>query len=341
MKKGILLSLICLLTLCGCGKIPTLKNGEEAVITFAKDKEEHKISVEELYKELKDKFGLQATVNLIDNYVLETEFKDYIEEAKKIAENNIKVLRQNYSSDAELLETLRANTSYQTIEAYQEAIYINAIEGHAIEEYAKKEVTNEEIEKYYNEESKGDVEVYQILIPSDATDSMSTEDKKKAEDAAKAKATEVINKLDAAKDKLAEFKKLVKEDSKDEATKNKDGNLGFINYNDLDSNYDELLDAVYKLKDGEFSKEVITTELGYHVVYRNASKEKDTLENLKEEIRETLANKKLTEDKLISINALKYYRELYNTKIIDSELNRQYGIYLNNIINNASSTTSN
>ena len=84
-----------------------------------------------------------------------------------------------------------------------------------------------------------------------------------------------------------------------------------------------------------------SSDLGYHVVYRNASKEKDTLENLKEEIRETLANKKLTEDKLISINALKYYRELYNTKIIDSELNRQYGIYLNNIINNASATTSN
>ena len=44
MKKGLILSLICLLTLCGCGKIRTLQNGEEAVITFAKDEKEHKIT---------------------------------------------------------------------------------------------------------------------------------------------------------------------------------------------------------------------------------------------------------------------------------------------------------
>ena len=40
MKKCLLLGLICLLTLCGCGEIPKLQNGEEAVITFAKDETE-------------------------------------------------------------------------------------------------------------------------------------------------------------------------------------------------------------------------------------------------------------------------------------------------------------
>ena len=71
MKKGLLLSLICLLTLCGCGKIPTLQNGEEAVITFAKDDVEHKISAEELFEELKANFGLEATLKVIDTYILE------------------------------------------------------------------------------------------------------------------------------------------------------------------------------------------------------------------------------------------------------------------------------
>ena len=51
------------------------------------------------------------------------------------------------------------------------------------------------------------------------------------------------------------------------------------------------------------------------------------------------ANRKLEEDAEMSINSMKYYRKLYNMEIIDSELNRQYGIYLNNLINRATSTT--
>ncbi len=84
MKKKIILSLICLLTLCGCGKIPKLQNGEEAVITFAKGDVKHQISAEELYKELKDNFGLEATLKVIDTYILETEFADYKDEAQRV-----------------------------------------------------------------------------------------------------------------------------------------------------------------------------------------------------------------------------------------------------------------
>ena len=58
LKKILLLSTVCFTLLCGCGKIPKLKNGEEAVITFKKDKKEHKISADELYEELKNNFGL-------------------------------------------------------------------------------------------------------------------------------------------------------------------------------------------------------------------------------------------------------------------------------------------
>lgn len=333
MKKGLILSLICLLTLCGCGKIPTLQNGEEAVITFAKDENEHKISAEELYKELKNNFGLEATLKLIDTYVLETEFADYTEEAKENAENYIDAMIESYGDEATLLEAIQYNTNYSTIEAYEDYLYLSFMQSHALEEYAKIQVADKEIKAYYEDEAKGDVEVYHILITPKVTDDMSSDEKTKAEDEAKQKAKDIIERLNDADDKLAKFKELVKEYSEDETSKEKDGNLGYINYGDFDKNYDELLDAVYKLKDGKYSKDVITTELGYHVVYRNASKEKESLEDLKEEIIETLANRKMEEDSEISINSMKYYRKLYNMEIIDSELNRQYGIYLNNLIN--------
>jgi len=338
MKKGLLLSLICLLTLCGCGKIPKLKNGEEAVITFAKDDVKHVVSAEELYNELKTNFGLEATLKVIDTYILESEFKDYQDTAKKNAASYIDAMIESYGNETDLLNDIIANTNYNSIEGYEEYLYLSFMQSNAVTEYAKKQITDKEIEKYYKDEVKGDVEVYHILITPDVTDDMKSDEKTKAEEAAKTKAQDIIKRLNESDDALKTFKKLVKEYSEDEATKDKDGNLGFINYGDLDENYDELLDAVYKLEDGKYSKDVITTELGYHVIYRNASKEKEALKDIKDEIIETLANKLLETDAEISLNSMKYYRELYNLDIIDSELDRQYGIYLNNLANSLNNT---
>lgn len=335
MKKSLLLSLICILTLCGCGEIPKLQNGEEAVIIFAKDDKEHKISVEELYKELKTNFGLEATIKMIDTYVLETEFADYIKTAKDNASSYIDAMIESYGNEQALLNDIIANTNYNSIDGYEEYLYLSFLQSHAIEEYAKDQVTDKEIDTYYEDSVKGDVEVYHILVTPKVTDDMKTDEKTKAEDAAKTKVQDIIKRLKDSKDALKTFKELVKEYSEDEATKSKDGNLGFINYGDLDKAYDELIDAAYKLKDGEYSTEVITTELGYHVIYRNASKEKDKLKDIKDEIIETLANEKLTTDTELSLNSMKYYRELYNLKIVDTELDRQYGIYLNNLANQA------
>lgn len=339
MKKSIILSIICILFICGCGKTPTLSNGDEAVITFEKNNKEHMISANELYEELKNNFGLEATIKLIDTYVLEQEFKDYKEEAKTSAKNYIDSMIETYGNEKTLLEAIQNNTNYSSIEAYQDYLYLNFMQSHALEEYSKTLVTDKEIQKYYDEEAKGDVEVYQILITPEATDDMTSDEKKEAENKAKETVNEIIKKLNDSEDKLKTFKELVKKYSKDESSKDKDGNIGYINYGDLDENYDELLDSVYKLKDGEYSKKVITTELGYHIVYRNASKEKESLKKLKDEIIDVLAERKVESDKNISVNSLKYYRELYNMKIIDSTLDRQYGIYLNNLLNQNNNTS--
>lgn len=333
MKKGLLLSLICFTLLCGCGKTPKLQNGEEAIITFKKDDVEHKISAEDLFEELKANFGLEATVKMIDTYILETEFPDNIDNAKEMAKNYMKAMQDYYGDEEKLLSAIKSQTNYTSIEAYQEYLYVNFMESHATEEYAKTLVTDKEIEKYYQDETKGDVEVYHILITPKVTDNMSDEEKTAAEENAKTLAKDLIKKLDKADDKLEEFKKLAKENSDDEATKEVGGNLGYINYGDLSDSYNELLDAAYKLKNGEYNKTYVTTELGYHVIYRSNQKEKDSLENLKSSIIETLSKKKLNEDSSISLNSMKYYRKLYNLNIVDSTLNRQYGIYLNNLAN--------
>ena len=55
------------LQLVVCGKIPTLDNGEEAVITFDND---HMISVNEFYNTLKETYGLDTMFVLADTYIL-------------------------------------------------------------------------------------------------------------------------------------------------------------------------------------------------------------------------------------------------------------------------------
>ena len=46
------------------------------------------------------------------------------------------------------------------------------------------------------------------------------------------------------------------------------------------------------LKDGEYSKEPVKTSYGYHIVYRIDQKEKPALEDIKDQIKEEIADEK-------------------------------------------------
>lgn len=332
MKKKILFVLCLLLLLTGCGKIPTLKNGEEAVVTFEDGKN---ISVDELYNEMKNTYALSTLVKMIDTKVLETEFKDYIETAKNNAESYIKAIKENYESDEKLLADIQNYTGFSSIEAYQESLYLNYMQNHANEEYAKLQISDKDIEKYYKNDFVGDIEVSHILISPNVTDKMSDEEKEAAETAAYNKAQNLITQLKDAKDLKATFKKLAKENSDDEATKNDGGSLGKINKNTLGTSYKELVDAAYSIKDGELYKNVVTTELGYHVIIKTKSYDKKSLKDAKEEITTTLAKDLMNSDNTISIDALQYYRKEQGVEIQDSELQTQYANYIQNLLFNA------
>ena len=180
MKKVLILSAICLFALCGCGKIPKLANGEEAVITFKKDGKEHSISADELYELLKNNYGVDAVTNLLDKYILETEFPEYADSAKKEADSTVEALKLNYKDkENELLSLLQIYYGLNSVEAYGDFIYINSLRTHALDEYAKLQVSDKDIENYYNKEAKGDIEVYHILVTPKVTDGMSEDDQKK------------------------------------------------------------------------------------------------------------------------------------------------------------------
>ena len=328
MKKKICALCMLMLLTTGCGKIPQLSNGDDAVITYENG---HKISVNDLYEKVKNNYALESLITMSDTYILETEFEDYTSKAKEYAEAYVKALSEQNGGDEELLKLLQQYYGYSSIAAYQEYMYLSYLQSHAIEEYAKEQITDKEIEKYYNDTVKGDLDLSHILITADIKDGMKDDEKKGAENKAKETVNEIIEKLKKDDNVEEEFVKLVKEYKKDESRK-ENGSLGKITYGDLDETYDELLDAAYKLKDGEFSTSVITTELWYHVILRTKSYEKDTLDNLKDEIREKLANNLIKSSKDISLTGLQHYRKKYGMEIQDSELKKQYSTYIQNLL---------
>ena len=334
MKKKLVALCAIMLLASGCGKVPKLSNGDEAIVSF---KDGEKISVNDFYSKLKDEMGLNTLITMVDTYICETEFKDYKETASKNAQAYVDAFIEQYGGKDKFLEALQSQTNYQTIDAYQNYLYLANLQSHAIEEYAKTQITDKEIENYYNNDAIGDMEINHILITADVKDDAKDDEKKAAEETAKKTVNEIIEKLNTAKknkeDITETFTKLAKKYSKDESTKDKGGSLGKINFGDLDSKYDELLNTAKKLKDGEYSTSVITTELGYHVILKVKTYEKDTLENLKDEIVKKLADKYISDNQdSIGLTALQHYRKEYNMEIEDDEIKKQYSNYIQNAL---------
>ncbi len=341
MKKKVLILGVCSLLLCGCGKIPTLSNGDEAVVTF---KDGDMISANDFYEEIKNSFGLDTLLNMIDKYIFEAEFPDEMENGEAYAEAAIDQLRTNYETEEELLQALQYY-GYQTVEAYQNFVYISYMQNVAIEAYVKNNITEEELQDYYDNDVYPDMTISHILITPDVTDDMSDEEKEEAENTAKEQIENIIDELNEAKDNGEDiettFAKLAKEYSEDDDTKDDGGNLGEINIGSLDSNYDELIKAANSLKDGEYSTEVITTELGYHVILKTKTGEKASYDDSVDTMKDAITEDKLNNDQSLMVDAIRYYRDLYELDIVDSELDNQYSIYMNNLINTYENTSSN
>ena len=80
--KKILIGLFCILLLAGCGSVK-LTNGESAVVTF----NEGGISTDELYQLLKEKYGAENIMNLVDKYLLDKKYEDTTEQKDYVKQN--------------------------------------------------------------------------------------------------------------------------------------------------------------------------------------------------------------------------------------------------------------
>ena len=331
MKKKIIVLALCVLMISGCGKIPKLSNGDEAVVTL---KDGTMVSANELYEEIKKSAAtLDKMIEMVDKKILEDVYADKLEDAKADVDEQMAMLEQTYGDSLD--DLIKQNTNYSGADEYREALYINALRTFAINDYCKDQITEKQIKKYYDDEIVSDIKVSHILITSKATDAMTDDEKKAAEAEAKEKAQSIISELNKTdkSEVAAKFAELASAQSDDAATKNNGGSFGYINKDTLSTDYDELVDAAYSLKDGEYSTKVVTTELGYHVILRTGTKEKASLDDVRDTIVENLAQEYLSKNTVSYVKALQELRKEKGFDIVDSDLKTRYASYIQEELN--------
>lgn len=322
-KKIFALVLVLTLMLTGCGKVATLKNGEEVVAKM----DGKKITANDLYDELKKQGGAVTLTNMIDSFIVSKEIKTD-DDAESYADSQLSSYKQSYKSYGQDFGAALKSAGYSGEDEFKEELILEYKKNVVTENYVKDELKDDEIEKYYDDNIYGDIEARHILISPNTDDDMSDEEKEEAEKKAKKEAEDIIKKLD----KGEKFADLAKEYSDDEGTAEDGGKLT-VTYGSV---VDEFWDGVNELKDGEYSKKPVKSEYGYHIIYRIKQDKKPSLKEVKDDVIAKLVEEKMSEDSTLQTKALVALRKKYNLEISDDGLKSSY----DNTINSALSANS-
>lgn len=311
----------------GCGAIPTLKNGEQLVASL----DEGGVSADSLYEKLKDKYGAEEFVNLLDTEILNQKYKETDEE-KEYLNNQIDELKSSAKENNISYDDLLSYYGFKSDKDVKEYFRLTYRRDLAVNEYVQKDLKDSEIEKYYEDEVYGDIKVKHILIAPDTTDDMSSEEKEKAEKTAKKEAEDIIKKLKDGED----FDKLAKKYSDDSSNAKKGGDLGWISTGDMVEEFDA---AAFKLKKGKYTTSPVKTTYGYHIIYKVDEKDKPKLDEAKDDIIETLVKNKLNEDPTLYYTVLDKIRKDAGLKFEDKNLKTAYNKYMQNLKQQAKSSS--
>ena len=306
----------------GCEKKTELKGGEDELVTFKDSK--LNISTNDLYEKLKDKYGINFLIDMIDTNILNKEYEDS-DSINDYVDIQVNSLRNYYKTETEFLEYIN-NYGYKNVDELKEYFKLNYKRNLAVKDYLKTLISDDDITNYYNDKVTGDIEAKHILIEVKTTDSMTEDEKRTTKEDALKKAKEAITKLDEGKT----FEEVSKEYSDDDATKNNGGSMGFVNTLDLD---DVTRQELTKLEVGKYSTEPLETEYGYEIFLKVSVKDKPKLEEVKTHIIETLTNEKLTKDSKLQYKAMEYIRDKYEFSIKDEDLEIYYENTMNNLLN--------
>ncbi len=298
-------------------RIATLKNGEQPVVKVAGKT----YTADNLYKRMKDHYSVSQLLDEIDNDILTKKYPETDEmkkEVKSTAENYINMYKQYYNYTEE--QFLSAN-GFSSHDAYLDYLMLDNRRKKYEEEYVEKNLTDKEIEKYYNDNVYGDIKCEHVLVEVASEDSSTTSSSKsnklKDEDAKKL-AQEIIDKINDG----TSWKDIQKE-YKDKVTYE---NLGYQSWDsDLEASFK---DSLKKMDNKSYSTEPVKTSYGYHVIYRESQKKTPTLKQTKKKIIEKLVDEKIKNDSNLLYKALISLRKDKKINFSDTDMKAKYDAYI-------------
>lgn len=329
-KKKTLLFLSLLLIVAfittGCGKETDLKNGAKVAVSV----DSGKFTASEYYDEIKTD-NISKLVNMIDKSIFEKKYKKSNEEDEAV-KKQINQIKQYYGKDESTYKNvLQSYFGVESESELEDSLRLEYKKNLAVKDYIKKNIKDDEIQKYYNENIYGQVKASHILISSKVKDNATDEEKTKAENKAKKKAEKIIKQLNEG----ADFKELAKKYSSDDATASNGGDLGYF---DLDDMTEEFSNAVKKLNKDEYTKEPVKTTYGYHIILKTGEKDKPKLKKVKSDIIDKLTEQKLNNSKTLYYETLMDIRNENGIKWNDDTLKKAYEDYMNNLMKQANSS---
>ena len=296
-------------------RIPKTKNGEEILASI----DGLTITSDKLYSNLKDSYGTNQVINMIDEAIADDYVKELTKENEKYIDQVVDYYKQYADyygvSFEEFLSQYVGISGVTTEDEFRDYVTKDYKKTLAVKKYIGSTISEEELKKEFKENYKEKLTVRHILI--EVNDDTSEED-------AKAKAEELIKQLNEVKDDTDKLEKKFKDlayDNSDDTATYEDGGL----YKDFSKG--EVDESFYKaakdLKKGEYTAEPVKSQYGYHIIFKVSSKT-NKYEDVKDKIKDDLAEKKLNEDTTLQVSAWDKLRKKYNLKINDTDVKKAY-----------------
>lgn len=311
----ILVLAIIIVVLAFSKRIPKTKNGEEILASI----DGLTITSDKLYTNLKDSYGTDQLISMIDEAIAD----DYVKELTKENEEYIDQVVGYYKQYADyygvsfedFLTQYVGISGVTTEDEFRDYVTKDYKKTLAVKKYIGSTISEEELKKEFKENYKEKLTVRHILI--EVNDDTSEED-------AKAQAEDLIKQLDEVKDdadKLEEkFKDLAYDNSADTATYEDGGLFEDFSKGEVDESFYE---AAKNLKNGEYTAEPVKSQYGYHIILKVSSKT-NKYEEVKDEIKDALAEQQLNDDATLQVSAWDKLRKKYNLKINDTDVKKAY-----------------
>lgn len=301
-------------------RIATLKNGTQPVVTV----DGKTYTANDLYDQMKAHYSVSQLLDEIDNDLLTElypEDDEMNEEVEATAENYINMYQQYYNYTEE--EFLSAS-GFSSREDYLEYLKLDYRRQKYRDEYIEENLTDEEIQDYYDENVYGDINCQHILVEvasedtsSDDSSDDSDDSNKLSDEDAKKLAQEIIDKINDGTSWED-----IQEEYKDQVT------FEDLGYQSWDSDLeDSFKNALKDMDDNSYSEEPVKTSYGYHVIYRIDQKKTPSLEDTKDKIIENLVEEKTNEDTNIMYKALISLRDEKNIEFSDTDMKDKYDNY--------------